>query len=149
MSHIHWVDRGSGTRPGSSPFLFSFQEYHSVPLSSQGHILIGPQDRYGRIIVSYTWIIVSYTRIGLTPLSSWQSPWALRVTSMMTLYVFFSWMRIEELVFWPDNYLRNLRSFVSCELHTWWILRDVGLILDKVSTMRVTVPIDFRTPPDY
>ena len=22
-----------------------------------------------------------------------------------------------KLVFWPENYLRNLRSFVSCELH--------------------------------
>ena len=36
---------------------------------------------------------------------------------MMTLFVGFSCMRIVRLVFWPENYLRNLSSFVSCELH--------------------------------
>jgi hypothetical protein len=36
-----------------------------------------------------------------------------------------SCMRIVQLVFWPENYLRNLRSFVSCELHARPILRDL------------------------
>ena len=36
---------------------------------------------------------------------------------MMTLFVGFSCMRIVRLVFWPENYLRNLSSFVSFKLH--------------------------------
>jgi hypothetical protein len=28
-------------------------------------------------------------------------------------------------VFWPENYLRNLSSFVSWELHVWRILRTL------------------------
>jgi hypothetical protein len=33
--------------------------------------------------------------------------------------------RIGKLVFWPENYLRNLSSFVSCELHASLILKDL------------------------
>ncbi len=39
--------------------------------------------------------------------------------SMRTLHGCFSCTRIVKLVFWPENYLRNLSSFVSCELHAW------------------------------
>ncbi len=47
----------------------------------------------------------------------------LRVESMMTLHVFFSYMHIVKLVFWPENYLKNLNSFDFFELHGWPILR--------------------------
>jgi uncharacterized membrane protein len=39
------------------------------------------------------------------------------------LRLLFCNMRIVKLVFWPKNYLRNLSSFVSGELHDWRILR--------------------------
>ena len=62
---------------------------------------------------------------------------------MMTLSVFFSSMNTVSLVFWPENYLRNLNSFVVCELSN---LKDsVELILVKDSVMRVTIPIDLCT----
>jgi hypothetical protein len=34
-----------------------------------------------------------------------------------------SYTRIVKLVFWPENYLRNRSSFVSCELHACLILK--------------------------
>jgi hypothetical protein len=49
----------------------------------------------------------------------------LRVTSMRTLHVCFSYTHIVKLVFWPENYLRIRGSFVSCEFHDWIILKDL------------------------
>ncbi len=42
---------------------------------------------------------------------------------MRTLNGCFSYTHIVKLVFWPENYLRNRSSFVSCELHAWLILK--------------------------
>jgi hypothetical protein len=60
--------------------------------------------------------LVMGASISWTPIKS-RTVLTLRVTSMMTLYVCFSCMCIVKLLFWPENYLRNLSSFVSCELH--------------------------------
>jgi hypothetical protein len=67
-------------------------------------------------------IIVRYTRIDLTPSSSCQSSWALRVVSMMTFHVCFSCILIEKPVFWPENYLpvhhKWCRRLVRTRHHT-------------------------------
>ena len=49
----------------------------------------------------------------------------IRVESMRTLYDYFSYTWTVKLVFWPENYLRNRISFVSCELHVWLILKSL------------------------
>ncbi len=67
----------------------------------------------------------TYTLINLTQSYSSQSSLALRVASMMPLSVWFSCIHTVKLVFWPENPLRNLISFVSSELHTWRNLRDL------------------------
>ena len=62
---------------------------------------------------------------------------------MMTLSVCFSCMRTVKLVFWPENYLRNLEQFRFLRAARLANLKDsVGLILDEAFGTRVTIPIE-------
>ena len=51
-------------------------------------------------------------------------------------------MRTVKLVFWPENYLRNLEQFRFLRAARLANLKDsVGLILDKAFGTRVTIPL--------
>ena len=65
----------------------------------------------------------------------------------MTLCVYFSCILIVRLVLCPENCQESDRFLFLHSVFLPSLQVSVGLILAKVSTMRVTIPLDLSNPP--